>query len=285
MRHKLAMIADGKLPPDRMRDLVELQEEAVERAAKGAGDPTPIERADREDAMADWLDDHGVRGAYDLAPVFVGGGLDPDWAETITTRVPDNLLEGALRWIAYTVETESLMREIEDSISRISSLLGAAKQYSQMDRAPFQPLDVHAGLDSTLIMMTSKLKGVRVVKDYATALPEIAGYAAELNQVWTNLVDNAAAAMAGEGELVVRTMTDGDHVVVEVQDSGPGIPAELRDRVFEPFFTTKAIGEGTGLGLDISWRIVVKRHHGDLRVRSRPGETVFTVRLPVSPPA
>jgi len=284
MRHKLALLADGHLPSESMRELVELQEEAAERTAKSTGELSPMETSDREDAMADWLDDHDVRGGYELAPVLVAGGLDPAWADEASERVPAGVLEGAMRWLAYTVETENLMREIEDSVHRISGLVGAARQYSQMDRAPFQLIDIHDGIKSTLVMLSGKLKGLQVVKDFDRTLPTVPAYPGELNQVWTNIIDNAAAAMAGEGTLTVRTHLDDDCVAVEIADTGPGIPPELLGRVFEPFFTTKPVGEGTGLGLDISWRIVVNRHRGDLRVTSQPGETVFTVRLPRTPP-
>jgi signal transduction histidine kinase len=180
------------------------------------------------------------------------------------------------------VETELLMNEIGDSVTRISNLVGAAKQYSQLDRAPYQIVDVHELLDSTLVMLAGKLgPGITVVKDYAPGLPRIPAYPGELNQVWTNLIDNAADAMAGTGTLTVRTSADRDQLLVDFGDTGPGIPREVQPRIFEPFFTTKPVGQGTGLGLDISWRIVVNRHHGDLRVESAPGSTHFLVRLPL----
>jgi signal transduction histidine kinase len=194
-------------------------------------------------------------------------------------------LEGALRWLNYTAETELLMNEIEDSTNRISALVGAAKQYSQLDRAPYRVIDVHELLDSTLLMLSRKLgDGITVVKDYDRSLPQIPVYAAELNQVWTNLIDNAVSAMGGQGTLTVRTGLDRDRVLVEIGDTGSGVPPEIRERIFEPFFTTKAVGEGTGLGLDISWRIIVNKHHGDLEVESVPGDTRFRVRLPLTAP-
>jgi signal transduction histidine kinase len=285
MRHKLALLADGHLPSENMRELVDLQEEAADRTAKASGELSPMETSDREDALAEWFDAHDVQGGYDLAPVLVAGGLDLAWTEEVSERVPPGLLEGAMRWLAYTVETENLMREIEDSVHRISGLVGAARQYSQMDRAPFQLIDIHDGLKSTLVMLSGKLKGLQVVKEFDRTLPPVPAYPGELNQVWTNLIDNAVAAMAGEGTLTLRTRLDDNGVSVDVVDTGPGIEPEVLGRVFEPFFTTKPVGEGTGLGLDISWRIVVNRHRGDLRVTSQPGETVFTVRLPLTPPA
>jgi signal transduction histidine kinase len=199
----------------------------------------------------------------------------------------EDRLEGALRWITYTVETELLMNEIQDAVSRVSSLIGAAKQYSQLDRGTYTEVDVHEGLDSTLVMLAGKLGvGIRLVKDYDRTLPPVSANAAELNQVWTNLLDNAISAMGGadgDGTLTVRTSREDDCVLVEVCDTGPGVPAEITGQIFEPFFTTKAVGEGTGLGLDISYRIVAQRHGGDLRVDSRPGDTRFQVRLPLRP--
>ncbi|HET8582959.1 MAG TPA: ATP-binding protein, partial [Jatrophihabitans sp.] len=234
------------------------------------------------DELGDWFDAHGIGGGYDLAPVFVQGGLDVAWLDQVQALVGDDMLDGAIRWLNYTLETELLMNEIEDSTNRISTLVAAAKQYSQMDRAPHQVLDVHELLDSTLVMLSRKLgDGVKVVKDYDRSLPAIPVYGAELNQVWTNLIDNALQAMDGTGTLTLRTSKVGDMLQVEIGDTGPGIPAGIVGRIFEPFFTTKPVGEGTGLGLDISWRIVVNKHRGDLSVQSVPGDTRFLVRLPL----
>jgi signal transduction histidine kinase len=283
MRHKLAMLASGAIDPATLPALVKLQENAVERVAK-APKLGPLETNDREDEITDWLEDHGVQGAWDLAPVLVAGGLDVEWLDQAIGLCPETATEAAVRWIGYTVETETLMSEIEDATTRVSTLVGAAKQYSQMDRAPFQVIDVHELLDSTLVMLGRKIgDGVQVVKDYDRSLPPLPAYAGELNQVWTNLVDNAIGAMGGSGTLTVRTFSQGDGVVVEIGDTGTGIPAEVKGRIFEPFFTTKAVGEGTGLGLDISWRIVVNKHHGDIRVESKPGDTRFQVWLPLKP--
>ena len=199
--------------------------------------------------------------------------------------VGDDMLEPALRWLNYTVETELLMNEIEDATTRISTLVGDAKQYSQLDRAPFQVVDVHDLLDSTLLMMSAKIgPTIKVVKDYDRSLPGLPGYASELNQVWTNMIDNAVSAMGGTGTLTIRTARDGDCALIEIGDTGPGIPAEIKNRIFEPFFSTKPVGEGTGLGLDIAWRIVVNKHHGDLQVESVPGDTRFEIRLPLEAP-
>jgi signal transduction histidine kinase len=280
MRHKLAMLASGKLDGAVVAQLVELQEEAVSRVAT-APELSAMAVSDAEDAMGDWLDDHGIAGAWDLGAVFVAGGLDPEWLDKVERTVPDGSLEAAVRWIAYAVETESLMGEITDSTNRIVTLVGAAKQYSQLDRAPFQPVDLRELIKSTMVMMIRKFEGLTIVKDFDPDLPPVPAYGAELNQVWTNLIDNAVGAMGGEGTLTIRTRRDGNNAVVEIGDTGPGIPDDVRPRIFEPFFTTKGVGEGTGLGLDISYRIVVKKHHGDIRVHTGPGGTTFEVCLPL----
>ncbi|MFL6129935.1 MAG: ATP-binding protein [Mycobacteriales bacterium] len=284
MRHKLAMLAGGKIDPETLPALVKLQEAAVERVAK-APKLGPMEASDAEDELGDWLEEHDVTGGWDLAPTLVAAGLDVEWLDRAVGLCPQTATEPAVRWLAYTVETEMLMNEIEDATTRVSTLVGAAKQYSQMDRAPFQVVDVHELLDSTLVILGRKLDGVQVVKQYDRALPPLPAYAAELNQVWTNLIDNAVGAMGGSGTLTVRTFREDDCAVVEIGDTGSGIPAGIQARIFEPFFTTKPVGEGTGLGLDISWRIVVNKHHGDIRVTSRPGDTRFRVRLPLTPAA
>ncbi|MEU0557915.1 ATP-binding protein [Dactylosporangium sp. NPDC006015] len=286
MRHKLAMIADGRLDGQQLHSLVELQERAVKLAAT-APKRSALDASDAEDAVGDWLDERGVNGAWDLAPTLVAGGVDVPWLEDVKVCVGKLDLEPAVRWLVYTIETELLMGEIDDAVTRISGLVNAAKQYSQLDRGPFQVADVHELLDATLIMLNAKIskQGVKVVTRYDRDLPPIPAYAAELNQVWTNLIDNAVSAMHGDGTLTITTSRDGDCLAVEFADTGTGIPAEVRPRIFEPFFTTKPVGEGTGLGLDISYRIVVKKHHGDIRVTSSPGDTRFLVLLPLTEPA
>ena len=283
MRHKLGMIAGGKWDRTTLVTLIRLQEEAADRVPKAQA-LTPLEASDREDAIADWLEDRDIGDGWQLAPAFVAAGLDTDWLDHVEATVDPATLESALRWLNYTVDTELLMNEIEDSTTRISTLVGAAKQYSQLDRAPYQVVDVHELLDSTLLMLSGKIPpGITVVKEYDRSLPSIPAYAGELNQVWTNLIDNAVSAMGSSGVLTVRTGMDREYVFVEFGDTGPGVPPEIRERIFEPFFTTKPVGEGTGLGLDISWRIVANKHHGDIAVESVPGDTRFRVRLPITP--
>ncbi len=288
MRAKLAMIADGRIAGSQLKKLVMAQDEFVKKV-RHAPELSPLEASDREDELGDWFDDHGIAGGWDLAPVFVAGGLGVEDLEAVETAAGEAPLEGAVRWLAYTVETESLLREILDATARISDLVGAAKQYSQIDRAPYRWIDVHEGLKATLVMFGRKVgeeSGIHIVKDLDRTLPQIPAYPAELNQVWTNIIDNAIDAMAasgdGTGTLTVRTGRADDRVFVEIGDTGPGIPPEVRRRIFEPFFTTKPVGHGTGLGLDVSYRVIVNRHHGDIQVESQPGDTRFRVLLPLT---
>lgn len=287
MRHKLAVISQGAYSREVLAGLIEIQERTAERVAK-APVLSPLEASDREDELTDWLDDHGIPEGWRIAPAFVQAGLDVDWLEQVAAAVAADILPNAIGWLNYTVETELLMDEIDDSTNRISHLVDAAKQYSQLDRAPYRVVDVHELLDSTLLMLSGKIgQSIEVVKDYDRGVPDVPAYPAELNQVWTNLVDNAVFAInsaGGEGTLTVRTAREGDRLLVEFGDTGPGIPADVRSRIFDPFFTTKPVGEGTGLGLDISWRIVVNKHHGSLQVESAPGDTRFQVLLPLTAP-
>jgi signal transduction histidine kinase len=220
------------------------------------------------------------------------------WVPVITVILGSPVswpLEKAIRWLTYTVEGELLMNQISEASKRISALVADAKQYSQLDRAPFQVTDVHVLLRSTLAMFADRLgkdgakdgPAIAVVKNFDQSLPEIPCYPGDLNQVWTNIIDNAIAAMRAEGgTLTLRTSREGENMArVEICDTGPGIPEDVRDRIFEPFFTTKPFGEGTGLGLDLAWNIVVKNHRGDLRVESVPGDTRFIVLLPLQMPA
>ncbi|PWK51468.1 histidine kinase/DNA gyrase B/HSP90-like ATPase [Actinoplanes xinjiangensis] len=286
MRLKLGKLAAGKVAPDRLVALLELQEEVIERAAKAPA-MTALQTADLEDELGDWMDGREITAAWDLAPVFAQGGIDTGCLADLETRLASpELLDQAIHWIGYALETEQLMSDIEDATGRVSKLVHAAKQYSHVDRAAHQWIDVHVGLDSTLVMLGHKIgDSVRVVKEYDRDLPQIPAHPAELNQVWTNVIDNAVQAMNGSGTLTVRTYRVDDGLVVSVGDTGPGITPEVRKRIFEPFFTTKAVGEGTGLGLDISYRIVVNGHGGDIEVRSEPGDTRFLIRLPFSEPA
>ena len=283
MRSRLASIASG-FDRSHLETLLGLEQRALTGVGQ-ASTLTPIETSDLEERMGDWFDDHDIEGGWEVAPAFVQAGLDEAFLGQVADSIGADHVEAAIRWLSYALDTELLMQEIQDSTTRVSNLIAAAKQYSQMDRAPYQVVDVHDLLDSTLVMLTPKIgDGIEVVREYDRSLPPIPAYAAELNQVWTNLIDNAIGAMRGTGRLTVRTARDGEYLLVEIGDTGPGVPEEIRSRIFEPFFTTKPFGEGTGLGLDISWRIVVNKHHGDLRLESEPGDTRFQVRLPLVEP-
>jgi signal transduction histidine kinase len=283
MRQELAVIAAG-FDQGMLSSLVRLEQEAVERM-KSAPKLSAMETTDLEDALGEWLEGHDVAEGWELAPTFVQAGLDQAYLDQLAEGISEDCLGDAIRWLNCAVDAELLMGEIQDSTTRVSTLIAAAKQYSQMDRAPYQTVDVHELLDSTLTMLAPKLgQGIEVIKEYDRSLPSIPAYAAELNQVWTNLIDNAVGAMGGTGRLTVRTSQAEDRLVVEIGDTGPGVPEEIRARIFEPFFTTKPFGEGTGLGLDISWRIIVNKHHGDLKLESVPGDTRFVVSLPLVEP-
>jgi signal transduction histidine kinase len=283
MRQELAVIAAG-FDQGMLSSLVRLEQEAVERM-KSAPKLSAMETTDLEDALGEWLEGHDVAEGWELAPTFVQAGLNQAYLDQLAEGISEDCLGDAIRWLNCAVDAELLMGEIQDSTTRVSTLIAAAKQYSQMDRAPYQVVDVHELLDSTLTLLAPKLaEGIKVKKEYDRSLPSIPAYAAELNQVWTNLIDNAIGAMGPSGTLTVRTSRDEDFLAVAIGDTGPGVPEEIRSRIFEPFFTTKPFGEGTGLGLDISWRIIVNKHHGDLKLESRPGATWFVARLPFTEP-
>ena len=319
LRHKLPAVASGGHDAALVTLLVKLLDDAADRVMT-APVLSPLEASDLEDTLTDWLDDHDIASGWQLAPAFVQAGIGTDKLDRVAAAVAAAAavdsgagdsgagdsgagdsgtgdsgtggtstgggdLASALRWLSDTIETELLLNEVTDSVARISSLVGAAKQYSQLDRAPYQVVDIHDLLDSTLTMLTAKIgDGITIVRDYDRKLPRIPAFPGELNQVWTNLIDNATSAMNGSGTLTIRTALDREQLLVEFGDTGPGVPPEIQERIFEPFFTTKPVGQGTGLGLDISYRIVVGRHHGDLRVESVPGDTRFRVWLPLSAP-
>jgi signal transduction histidine kinase len=282
MRDKVGLMVRSQLPADQLEAIADLAGRALERR-RDAPTLSPLEASDREDELADWLEDHGVTGGWEIAPTLVAAGVDLSWLERFAEVLPPSHLEVGLSYPIRALESDSLVDEITDAVERISGLLASAKQYTQMDRAPLQSFDVHEGLDATLTMLGHKLgDDIEVVRDYDRSIPKISAFPGELNQVWTNLIDNAADAMGGQGKLTVHTgLLGDDRLIVEVGDTGPGVPDEIRTRVFEPFFTTKEVGKGTGLGLDIAWQIVVGRHGGEIRVESVPGNTRFQVLLPI----
>jgi signal transduction histidine kinase len=284
MREKLGLLIQSQLPGETLETVADLAARALE-SSRTATPLSPIEVSDREDEVADWLSDHGISDPWEVAPILVGAGLGVDWLEELVKVTPPPHLEYGLSYPVRAVETDNLLDEITDGVERISGLLRSASQYSQMDRAPLQTIDVHDGLDATLTLLKHKLgDDIKVVREYDRSLPRIVAYPGELNQVWTNLIDNAIDAMGGgQGTLTVRTGLDDERIAVEIADTGPGVPAEIRSRVFERFFTTKDVGKGTGLGLDLAWHIVVGRHGGQISLESEPGDTRFIVLLPLRP--
>ncbi len=243
----------------------------------------PLEQSDREQELYDWLEQHEIPRPDEIAPVLAEGGMSTAELIRWQTKLPKNFTKGIF-WLETVLRLSSLAHDIETSTDRIAELVGALKEYSYMDQAHFQEVNIHHDLENTLKIMHHKLKhGVAVKREYDSELPKICGYAGELNQVWTNLIDNAVDAMDGSGTLTLRSRHCKTYVYLEFADTGKGIPDAIRNRIFEPFFTTKQQGKGTGLGLDISYRIVVYRHGGCIRVRSKPGETVFEVQLPIRP--
>jgi signal transduction histidine kinase len=269
------------LEPDHWQLLLDAAQDALERLAQA---PTldHLERSDRAEIVAAWLETHGLPNAWELAPTFVGAGVDTVWLEQLLGKLPAAGHAKALGWLEARINLKSLLRQVEQSTTRIAELVKAVKSYSYMDQSPMQEVDIHEGLESTLTMLGHKLKHVTLVREFDRSLPRIMAYGSELNQVWTNLIDNAIHAVNGTGKICVGTCLEDDQVLVEIVDNGAGIPPDVQAHMFEPFFTTKPVGTGTGLGLIISNRIVADRHGGEIEFTSHPGETRFKVRLPVN---
>jgi signal transduction histidine kinase len=269
--------------PDELPALLQLLNEALNRV-RSAPSLSTVEAGDLEDTLAERLQTAGVENAWDLAPILASAGLDETWLNRIVS-VTGPHINDAIHWLAAGLDMESLVGEIRNSAGRISELVAAMKDYSHLDQGPFERTDIHEGIDNTLLILKHKWKtGVKLVREYDRDLPKVCAQSGELNQVWTNIIDNAIDAMEGKGTLTIRTSRDQDCVLVEIGDTGSGIPPDLQRRIFDPFFTTKDVGQGTGLGLDISYRIVVRRHHGDIRVESQPGDTWLKVWIPIDQP-
>ena len=243
-------------------------------------DLDPLARADREQELVTWLNRNRVARSWIIAPQLAAAGVDLAWCARAATILEGSALEPGLEWVASTFSVATLLSEAKESTRRISELVAAVRSYTQMDRASMQRVDVTDGLNSTLVMLGHRLRGVTVVREFGTDVPMIEAYAGELNQVWTNLIDNAVDAMGESGTLRVATRVEDGEVVIEIADTGPGMPPDVAARAFEPFYTTKDVGKGTGLGLDIARRIIVERHRGQIMIDSRPGETVLRVKLP-----
>jgi signal transduction histidine kinase len=271
----LVALAEGSLTAAQFVEL-----DSMRRAVgKGSSDTS---LADREDELIEWLEDRDVTDSWRIAPVLAEAGVDVAWCEQVAEVLTASALSPGLAWLASTLSVTSILDEMQEATGRVSSLVGAVKSYSQLDRAALQLIDLTEGLETTLVIMRHKIgDGVKVVRQYEPNLPRIEAYPAQLNQVWTNLIDNAVDAMSGVGTLCLRTVAEEDAVVVEVTDDGVGMLPETQAHAFEPFFTTKDVGKGTGLGLDISRRIVEEQHHGQITLMSRPRGTVVRVRIPI----
>ena len=281
---RLAQAARGELEPHMIDDL----EESVREISAGRSAPlNTLEESAKEDELAIWLEGQGLDDAWELAPTFANAGLGPEDLAGISDAIPPGPRGDVLRYIEAVIGVSGLLGEVESSSGRISEMVQTMEGYSYMDRAPVQDVDVNRSLEDTLSVLGYKLGAISIERDLDPDLPRVAAYGGELNQVWTALIDNAIDAVgeAGGGRIGLRTTCEKDRVLVEVSDAGPGVPEDLRSRIFEPFFTTKDVGSGTGLGLDVSYRIVVGRHGGDIHVVSEPGATRFEVRLPVKGPA
>ena len=278
--------ARGEIDPAQSDTLEQLVHESFRRDK--APILTSLERSDFEDEVALWLEERGVEEVWDLSHTLVGAGLGIADLRLAEGAVPPTVLADALGYLASLLGAVGLLDEIEESSMRISNLVATMEGYSYMDRAPTQEVDVNEDLDNTLAILRYRLAGIEVERDYDESLPRITAHGSELNQVWTNIIANAIDAVADEdktGRIKLSTKQERDRLLVEISDNGPGIPEEIQDRVFEPFFTTKDVGKGAGFGLDVSYRIVVGRHGGDIRIVSNPGDTRFQVRLPMDEPA
>ena len=267
---------------EKQQDLIDaFESKAIDHTATGK-QLNSLDQSDREDEVSEWLEAHGVAEAWKLSANLVEAGMDSAALEQLLGEIPSSATADVLARVNCQVAAAKLAGEIKNATTRISELVGAIKEYSYMDQAKLQELDVHKGLDNTLLILKYKLKkkNITVTRDYAESLPVIKAYGSELNQVWTNLIVNAVDAMSEGGKLKVRTKREPTDIMVEIRDNGGGIPASARSRIFEPFFTTKPVGEGTGLGLDTVARIV-RKHRGNVRFESKPGDTCFQVRLPI----
>jgi signal transduction histidine kinase len=276
----LRELADDEISSGQFAAVDALRREVEPRSAE----PDPLVRADLEQALSTWLTRHGIAREWTIAPALAAAGVDLAWCTRAATALEGSALQPGLEWVANSFAVATLLSELKESTQRVSELVAAVRSYSQMDRTSMQQIDVADGLDSTLVMLGHKLRdGVTVVREYSADVPRIDAYAGELNQVWTNLIDNAVDAMHGTGILRVATRAEQDSVVVEVSDTGPGMSPQEAARAFDAFYTTKEVGKSLGLGLEIAQRIVVERHGGTITIDSRPGNTVLRVRIPIRP--
>ncbi len=255
-------------------------EERLRLQAQSPTDLDPLVQGDREARLEDWLEEMGVEDSWNLAPQLASTGLEKQDLEPFTSAAAPAQVSVLLEWAAAAYSMYRLLEEIGQAAGRISGIVNSLKSYVYLDQSPVQEVDIHASLENTLAILRYKLgKEITIKQQFDPALPPILGYGSELNQLWTNLIDNAIDALDGKGQITLRTTWREPWVVVDIADSGPGIPEEVQARLFSPFYTTKPVGKGSGLGLHISYKIVQK-HDGDIKVNTRPGETHFEVWLP-----
>jgi signal transduction histidine kinase len=276
----LARFVESGVERSEAEGLIALQQQASARAASATA-LDALDASDAEEELLERLDALGVSEGWRIAEPLAAAGVDQEWLDRVA-ELAGPATDAALRWVAATLSACRLASELQEATERMSSLVGAVKRYAYMDRGGAVEVDLHEGLETTLSVLGHKLKHttIDVRRDYDRDLPRLTVHGSELNQVWTNLIDNALDALDGSGTIEIATRADGDCAVVEFRDDGPGIPEAVAARIFDPFFTTKDVGAGTGLGLATARQIVVDRHDGSISVASEPGRTVFTVRLP-----
>ncbi|MEM1255426.1 MAG: ATP-binding protein [Cyanobacteria bacterium P01_H01_bin.21] len=273
------------LAPDEQHQLATLHQTVLQTPPAAATILDPLTRSDREDELVAWLEERAIANPWTLAPALVSAGLAPEKLDHLTSHLTTDTLVVVLQWLTHSLNSFELLHTIHTSITRVSELVTAIKDYSFMDQAPLQTIDIHHGLESTLTILSYRLKqkGITIQRHYTQSVPLIQAYGSELNQVWTYLIDNAIDVLSDSPTptIELHTNQEVDHLLIEISDNGPGIPLDIQPRIFEPFFTTKEVGKGTGLGLDMTYRII-KKHSGDIYFTSSPGETRFYVRLPIN---
>ena len=263
---------------------IKMWDQEIQRRSAEQTVISPLEASDREQEMLDWFDGHGIDDGWNMGPMLVEAGFRREDLEEIAASLPERALGGAIGWLCRCYTARDLAEAVVQSSQTISKLVNAVKSYTLMDQDVVQNVDIHHGIEDTITILGDRLKqGINVVRQYDRDLPRVEVRASELNQVWTNLIDNAIDAINGQGTITIRTYREGDHLAVDISDDGPGIPQDIQSKIFDPFFTTKGVGQGTGLGLDVARRIVTVRCNGQVGFRSQPGQTVFWVRLPFLP--
>lgn len=275
---KTLKLSQWKPSPDQLDEWVRFQGTLATRA-RTVLPLSALDQSDREDAMLAWLERQRIEDADEMATTFVTAQVAPDELAAMGAGLPADALPDLLHWLDAALSASGLLDEIEQSTRRIADLVAAVKEYTYMDRGALQEVNIHRDLENTLVVLRHKLKQIQIDRRFDPNLPLILGHGSELNQVWTNLIDNAIDALQGQGVIQLITRCENRFVMVEVADNGPGIPPNVLPRIFDPFFTTKGVGVGAGMGLDMAYRIV-SQHNGSIEVQSTPGQTRFIVRLP-----